>query len=464
MTTMTTLSSTDAEDQVSTRLSNHLAYDSYGKHVAYQEAQKADIQNQYSDTFLRKTMKFWVLPQNFIAVKQRILRHIPEWRYDGKISPSLAESGNFCESIYWDTDELALYNKRILQKDGSMLFRYRWYGNGKCKMGFMEQKIRRESWRGEASIKQRFQLDPKRVCSFLKHGDKEVPLKLPFIKSMYQDIKSWKLPFKQTICTEYRRTSYQENNGAEVRMSFDEDVTLKDISGLTWNEALDPKAYTLILPTNKMFKFPLGILEVKLAFETFEEIDSLELPKWVEAMINGNFIIQIDKFSKYCTGVAVMNISKIYRVPSWVKSVKKLMEIEFAEKGQEWLGVNRDKKEWKQLKDNLTYPRRTEPREFLANERTFIKWVRMCFLTLFVGFGLLGFSLEPVSGIVFIIISMIVLLRAYYMYRLRMKCIKYKEVGNAYPFYDPFGPHLLMALFVIPTLIYLVRVLGYGHS
>eukprot|EP01083_Nonionella_stella_P294869 1002191_1 len=213
MTTMTTLSSTDAEDQVSTRLSNHLAYDSYGKHVAYQEAQKADIQNQYSDTFLRKTMKFWVLPQNFIAVKQRILRHIPEWRYDGKISPSLAESGNFCESIYWDTDELALYNKRILQVDQSMLFRYRWYGNGKCKMGFMEQKIRRESWRGEASIKQRFQLDPKRVCSFLKHGDKEVPLKLPFIKSMYQDIKSWKLPFKQTICTEYRRTSYQENNG-----------------------------------------------------------------------------------------------------------------------------------------------------------------------------------------------------------------------------------------------------------
>eukprot|EP01084_Bolivina_argentea_P036739 67934_1 len=131
------LLSINNEINTDSRFSKHLAYDSFGQHQVYQQRLKEITDNKFVDTFLRKTLKFWVLPSNFTAVKRRILRHMPEWRYDGKISSSLEESGSFCESIYWDTDNLALYNKRILQVDQSMLFRYRWYGNGKCKICFI---------------------------------------------------------------------------------------------------------------------------------------------------------------------------------------------------------------------------------------------------------------------------------------------------------------------------------------
>ena len=140
------------------------------------------------ETFLRKTIKFWVLPSNFTAVKRKILRNINEYRVDGKKSQSLETSGSFVESIYFDTDSLSLYNKRILQVDESMLFRYRWYGNKKCKMGYFEQKLRKPEWRGEASKKQRFQIDPKTVQKFLKNGPNVVPQqnRPPFINQVHQ--------------------------------------------------------------------------------------------------------------------------------------------------------------------------------------------------------------------------------------------------------------------------------------
>jgi len=436
-----------------TRLSSHLAYDSFGHHQVYQQQLKERHLNQFADTFLRKTMKFWVLPSNFTAVKRRILNHIPEWRYDGKVSEKLEDSGSFCESIYWDTDRLSLYNKRILQVDQSMLFRYRWYGNGKCKMGFMEQKIRKEAWRGEASVKQRFQLDPKLAPLFLQQGSKVVPINLPFVDQMYQDSRKWGGAFKPTLRTEYRRTVFQESNGAAVRMSFDEDVSLKDISDKTWEECLDP---SVPVSAHKTFCFPLGILEVKLAFETFEQIDSLEMPSWVYAMQNAGFIIQVEKFSKYCTGCCVMNLAKIHRVPSWIAAVKTLMEVELARKGEEWFGMEKLPK-W-EIEENINIPTRVEPREFMANERTLLKWVRMCFLALFVGLGLLGFQYEPVTGSVLIIFAMIILFRSYWMYRVRLRMLIERNFQD--PFHDPWGPPLLLSLFVLPTLTYLAYSLG----
>eukprot|EP01084_Bolivina_argentea_P077352 140285_1 len=129
------VNSTSLNSAGDTRFSAHLAYDSFGQHQVYQQNLREMQENQFKDTFLRKTFKYWVLPSNFTAVKRRIIRHIPEWRFDGQISPSLEQSGSFCESVYWDTDKLALYEKRILQIDSSMLFRYRWYSKKRCKMG-----------------------------------------------------------------------------------------------------------------------------------------------------------------------------------------------------------------------------------------------------------------------------------------------------------------------------------------
>ena len=173
-------------------------------------------------------------------------------------------------------------------------------------------------------------------------------------------------------------------------------------------------------------------------------------------MQNAGFIIQVDKFSKYCTGISVMKLGTIHRVPSWIAAVKTLMEVELARKGQEWFGT--DKLPQWEIRESGTIPTRVEPREFMANERTLLKWVRMCFLALFVGLGLLGFQYEPVTGSVLIIFSLIILFRSYWMYRIRLKMLIERNFQD--PFHDPWGPPLLVALFVLPTITYLAYSLG----
>ena len=321
-------------------------------------------------------------------------------------------------------------------------------------VGFMEQKIRKPGWRSEASIKQRFQLNPNNVYNFLNKGKSVVNIDLKFIDDMYKDSRKYgDNSITHQIRTTYRRTVFQEYNSAPVRISFDEDVQLTDVKHLTFDEALDPSKE---LPNYKIFHFPLGILEVKLAFNDFSEISTLQMPKWIYAMQNSGHIIQVDKFSKYCTGVAVMNLGAINRVPSWIAAVKTLMEIELAKKGNEWFGTDKEPK-WK-IEENLSIPLRCEPREFMACERTLLKWVRMCFLALFVGLGLLGFQYEPVTGIILIIFSLIILFRSYYMYHIRLTAMINKNFED--PFHDPWGPPLLVILFVLPTLTYLANLLG----
>ena len=140
----------------------------------------------------------------------------------------------------------------------------------------------------------------------------------------------------------------------------------------------------------------------------------------------------------------------------WIAAVKTLMEVELARKGEEWFGMEKLPK-W-EIEENINIPTRVEPREFMANERTLLKWVRMCFLALFVGLGLLGFQYEPVTGSVLIIFSMIILFRSYWMYRIRLKMLIERNFQD--PFHDPWGPPLLLSLFVLPTLTYLAYSLG----
>eukprot|EP01083_Nonionella_stella_P043063 116210_1 len=75
-------------------------------------------------------------------------------------------------SVYFDTEDLALYKTRLLQMDYSMLFRYRMYGkNIKDGKGFMEQKIRKPQWRCQSSIKRRFPMRADQLPRYLRYAD-----------------------------------------------------------------------------------------------------------------------------------------------------------------------------------------------------------------------------------------------------------------------------------------------------
>eukprot|EP00484_Ammonia_sp_Unknown_P010381 CAMPEP_0197074838 /NCGR_PEP_ID=MMETSP1384-20130603/211307_1 /TAXON_ID=29189 /ORGANISM="Ammonia sp." /LENGTH=601 /DNA_ID=CAMNT_0042513679 /DNA_START=60 /DNA_END=1863 /DNA_ORIENTATION=- len=61
-------------------------------------------------------------------------------------------------------------------------------------------------------------------------------------------------------------------------------------------------------------------------------------------------------------------------------------------------------------------PMNVEPRSYMANERTFLKWMRMSALTTLVGMILLAMRHEPVTGVLLIILSIFVLIRSYHEY------------------------------------------------
>ena len=106
-------------------------------------------------------------------------------------------------------------------------------------------------------------------------------------------------------------------------------------------------------------------------------------------------------------------------------------------------------------------PMNVEPRSYLANERTFLKWMRMAALTTLVGMILLGMRHEPVTGIFLIILSIGVLLRSYIVYYKRNEVLVNRI---AYGWVDHLGAKLLLLSLFIPMITYLVYLVLYGST
>ncbi|ETO05227.1 dolichyl-phosphate beta-glucosyltransferase, partial [Reticulomyxa filosa] len=60
-------------------------------------------------------------------------------------------------------------------------------------------------------------------------------------------------------------------------------------------------------------------------------------------------------------------------------------------------------------------PMSVEPRSYLANERTFLKWTRLGALIAVIGMALVTLEIEPISGIFMILAALILLIRSFYV-------------------------------------------------
>ena len=58
-----------------------------------------------------------------------------------------------------------------------------------------------------------------------------------------------------------------------------------------------------------------------------------------------------------------------------------------------------------------------EPRVFMANERTMLKYTRMAFYGLALGLALIGLQHAPTAGTVLGFLALLILLRAYWVYQ-----------------------------------------------
>jgi SPX domain protein involved in polyphosphate accumulation len=120
-----------------------------------------------SQSFQRKTTKYWVHPDNITEVKINILKHLPVLIFSTK---KQKEQDPAITSIYLDNDSLDLYLGRLEKTQGAEAHRLRWYGNMDQTEIFVERKTHQEDWTGESSVKERFTIKEKHVNSFLR-GD-----------------------------------------------------------------------------------------------------------------------------------------------------------------------------------------------------------------------------------------------------------------------------------------------------
>ena len=62
----------------------------------------------------------------------------------------------FLSSSILISTKLELYHGRLDKTPGAIAYRLRWYGSGDPKVVFCERKTHRDTWTGEASVKERF--------------------------------------------------------------------------------------------------------------------------------------------------------------------------------------------------------------------------------------------------------------------------------------------------------------------
>ena len=252
-------------------------------------------------TFVRKTTKYWVHPDNVTELKCLILRHLPVYVFENEkreIDPAIS-------SVYYDNDETELYNGRLEKTEGAIALRFRWYGRNPPSEVFVERKTHREDWTGETSIKSRFMMKEKHVNDYIagnftldhsvdklrqKKAKKEEDLEemLELSREIQTTIVEKKL--RPTMRTFYNRTAFQLPGDARVRIILDTELTMiredPPRNQGNWRRPDVLCEYPFNdLPASDVLRFPYAILEVKLQTQYGQEP-----PKWVLGLVQASKI------------------------------------------------------------------------------------------------------------------------------------------------------------------------------
>ncbi|MBE3042767.1 VTC domain-containing protein [Candidatus Bathyarchaeota archaeon] len=286
--------------------------------------------------FIRGTTKYWVHPDNVMAVKLVILKHLPVLVFN----PSKEFDPKDCAitSIYYDNpDTWPLYQGRLKKTEGAEAIRMRWYGNMDNDTIFVERKTHREDWTGESSVKARFSMKEKNVNAFMKgdqlpvalfrkaRKDRKRPAKaIDEDEALATEVQWSVLKHKyQPVCRSfYNRTAFQLPADARVRISLDTELTMVrednsdgvKRSGDNWRRMDIGIDYPFSqLPPSDVVRFPYAVLEVKLQTQ-----QGAAPPEWVRQLISSHLVEAVPKFSKFIHGTACLFPDRIKLIPYWI--------------------------------------------------------------------------------------------------------------------------------------------------
>ncbi|KAL3810985.1 hypothetical protein ACHAXA_008571 [Cyclostephanos tholiformis] len=288
-------------------------------HVA--EENKGEAQ-----AFSRSTTKYWVRTEDVSKVKYAVLKHLPVFLQKTSTGESDSQLTN---SVYFDNDQLELYHGRLDKTPGAIAYRLRWYGAGNPTTVFFERKTHRDTWTGEASVKERFivpESDVKRVLNdeypiaekreeMKKKGatDAELDDWETLVREMVQVVQTKQL--MPTMRTQYMRTAFQIPFDATVRISLDTNLCMisergyDTEGGAKWYR--DPEKP---LMDNEITRFPHAVLEVKIELGGA----TTEPPDWVTELQNSGMLYEVHKFSKFIHGCATLLPEYVRSVPYWI--------------------------------------------------------------------------------------------------------------------------------------------------
>lgn len=110
------------------------------------------------------------------------------------------------------------------------------------------------------------------------------------------------------IRTSYLRSAFQQSTDNTLRISIDTNISML-------NEYIKKREYWCrlseeVLGKNEVIRLNYGIIEVKLKVN--------KIPEWITHILNSNESINLYKYSKYQTAMALLHSEKIKYIPIWV--------------------------------------------------------------------------------------------------------------------------------------------------
>eukprot|EP00122_Pirum_gemmata_P008234 Pgem_evm1s7586 len=255
-------------------------------------------------TIIRKTAKFIISQTDATKFTKELQTILP-------ISPFFSETYDdltlttgtdqiLNNSIYFDSDDLCMYDGRVSKLDKADLYRTRWYGSDKQKASyFLERKRHRDT-----TISGGKQSSKKRVLMCSKPEEQDYKNLQKF------DNRMIKLQLKPKVRTQYYRTSFMAPNEMEgVRITLDENIVISDANNYENDEG-----------GNRCYELPFAVIEVKIsvnmnnAGEQKVEKRQISIPQCLLNVIansNGKKM----KVSKFNTGCCLLYPSKIKTYP-----------------------------------------------------------------------------------------------------------------------------------------------------
>lgn len=290
-----------------------------------------------SQVFDRRSVKYWVHPQDLPFVIARILPHLPLSTFKDTYKDARERGVPFklyspVSSVYYDNKAFLFYHRRLERLEGSTLIRMRWYSDTYAEDWnavkpddnvFMEIKVHHEAWSGERSNKRRFSLKEREVDKYVNAELSLVPAleKLRAKKRSEEEQTAFKdlateilakmhvYNLKPVLRTQCGRAAFQRGADQTVRVSIDTDLRMyAEDFGLDhhWRYTGDDASVSF---------FPYAVIEIKLQCAENERI-----PPWIEELMGCRYMESVPKFSKYAHGIASLygQTTHISMVPYWM--------------------------------------------------------------------------------------------------------------------------------------------------